>query len=112
PPTSPLFPYTTLFRSEDRVAGREADLDDALDALALALQVDRVVVVAHRRVDLAGDESVRLLDARGRVDRVDVDARLVVVAELLRERGGRVDDLVDPADHHRDPRAARVARGA
>src|SRR5207247_2957761 len=71
-------------RHEDRVAGREADLDDALDALALALQVDRVVVVAHRRVDLAGDESVRLLDARGRVDRVDVDARLVVVAELLR----------------------------
>src|SRR5437870_4255186 len=36
---------------------------------------------------------------------IDVDARLLVVAEVLRQRRCGIDDLVDPADHHRDARA-------
>ncbi len=52
-------------RHQDRVTRGEADLHDTLGRLALAGEVDRVVVVAHRRVDLPGDERVRFLDACG-----------------------------------------------
>ena len=92
-------------RNDDRVSGCEADLHHALGGLALACEVDRVVVVAHRGVDLACDERVGLLDPGRRVERVDVDPRLLVVAEVLRQRRHRVDDLVDAADHDRDARA-------
>src|SRR5205823_7391063 len=82
PPRSTLFPYTTLFRSEQRVER------DALDQLAVALAVD----------DLGRDrDAVAALDDLAR----DVDGRLVpvehraldaVTGQRLQRAGGRSEE--------------------
>src|SRR5205807_7717014 len=51
PPRSPLFPYTTLFRSgEGDLARREGRVEDALAAYERAAAADRASVRAHLRV--------------------------------------------------------------
>src|SRR5689334_23885107 len=72
PPSSTLFPYTTLFRSRDRHVDvgqdRVADLDVELLAQVLApgeVAVDRV----DREPDQLGRERVELLRAARELDR-------------------------------------------
>ena len=78
------------------------ELHDALDALALGLQVDGVVVEADDAIDVAGDQHVLGLRAGGFGEQVDVESLLGEVAELLGELGRQVDHLLDPADHDAD----------
>src|SRR3712207_8262434 len=54
PPRSTLFPYTTLFRSEDRGVGVLVDGHDVLRALHADLVLDRAGD-AGRQVELRGD---------------------------------------------------------
>src|SRR2546430_16523544 len=89
PPRSPLFPYTTLFRSPgghargDRSAvGAEEDAARALCAQAPPLWAGRPIVAALVRIVLAQ----RLLQRRQRIDLLARDHREIGRASC-RERG-------------------------
>src|SRR3712207_9206618 len=101
PPRSTLFPYTTLFRSQDRVGGgevqvleRETEVDLALDVglqrlhlvdeVELRLRVDDVQLAAGQT--LHGGRRV-VADA---LDDQLVELRLVAPVVLV---GGEDDDL-------------------
>src|SRR5947207_11122370 len=62
PPTSTLFPYTTLFRSHHRLAGGVECLRE-LALLALLLAFARLLARPHDGVETLGD---RLPDGRDR----------------------------------------------
>src|SRR5262245_65224476 len=75
PPTSTLFPYTTLFRSLDQVLGTEAllllDLEvQELDDVGEALREDELAAASDDR-DAARPELLQLFHAGGVA--VDVD---------------------------------------
>ena len=81
------------------LTGHLGELDDALDALALRLQRDRVVVEAHDALHLTGEQDVLGRGTGGLGHQLHVDTGVLEVAELLGEHRRQVDDLVDPADH-------------
>src|SRR5437870_5092446 len=122
PPTSTLFPYTTLFRSnlqlrlhggaeraardavaagqergpaDDEVGPRRGHQGDHLRHRAIRLLGGVIVAADHRRHDRTR-VAERLLDgargAHGAVDHLRPNARLLLAAELAKE-------LVEVADH-------------
>src|SRR5206468_8796555 len=74
PPTSTLFPYTTLFRSRE-VVGREHHF--------VAEDVARLVGAGQVEVGVVGKVNRSRLVRRGRV----IDLQLVLVGERVRDRG-------------------------
>src|SRR5205809_5715994 len=83
PPRSTLFPYTTLFRSLDRVL-QVAELADPFDARA------------GRQLHLLGDLLLRLLD-RSEEHTSELQSRLHLVCRLLLEKKKTVaDDVANP----------------
>src|SRR3712207_7669770 len=74
PPRSTLFPYTTLFRSDQRAAEHAATLArrsgklTGLDELALALVCGRRLAAGPRQAELPGDrESTRLNSSHAQI---------------------------------------------
>src|SRR5690606_29933114 len=96
---SPLVPYTTLFRSDDRVAGLDSGADDyvtkpfelaELAARVRALgrrrsgQVHSVIEAGPLQFDTVGRE------VRVRGERLNLSVRELSVLEMLMARAGRV----------------------
>src|SRR3712207_8983680 len=81
PPRSTLFPYTTLFRSDDPLAGQVADVGDA---------VERQQVVLAQRVerDLRGDDELVVGAVVGRSEEhtSELQSRQYLVCRLLLEK--------------------------
>src|SRR5687768_18108831 len=82
PPRSTLFPYTTLFRSQQQLVAAERDrlvnlAEDFLEA------EDVPVVCAHRSVERA---EVASRDARSEEHTSELQSRLHLVCRLLLEK--------------------------
>jgi hypothetical protein len=86
-----------------------AENHQRLDFLALALQVDGVIVEAHHALHRAREQFVFRIHAGRLREDFDVEAFVLEVAELLRELGGQIDDLGGAADH--DRQLLGVSRG-
>src|SRR5256712_8553899 len=89
PPRSTLFPYTTLFRSIDRVVG--GPRQGAVTALVARLeQVRRVHLLArlHRERD-------RLAVARSEEHTSELQSRSDLVCRLLLEKKKKCRDILD-----------------
>src|SRR5205814_6511535 len=66
PPGSPLFPYTTLFRSYLRLMAAVADAQQAaLDRLVGALAVEHFTAQLGRQIELAHEHRMPPLQAAG-----------------------------------------------
>src|SRR2546428_14148679 len=108
PPRSTLFPYTTLFRSEEeRLADRVACGGEVADAVVA--EVRRRVAKQHRAravVEARRDAELAALDPDGIVIVVAVDADHAAPLDELRGGGmppgeGR-DGAAHDASHHHD----------
>src|SRR3712207_7253461 len=86
PPRSTLFPYTTLFRSEDRGRDRGRGVDDGehrrRDDVRIAGAARRLVAEVHR-VRLADGERVLL---RSEEHTSELQSRQYLVCRLLLEK--------------------------
>src|SRR2546429_1799732 len=89
PPRSTLFPYTTLFRSEEQVEAGEALVD------VLGGEVHAVVVVPERAHGLV-DVAVRPM--RSEEHTSELQSRLHLVCRLLLEKKKKKEKQVDVID--------------
>src|SRR3712207_8941865 len=97
PPRSTLFPYTTLFRSHDRVAGAPVECDALLDFG----RHGRVLEEHHVRLRVPGAEHGREVLARSEEHTSELQSRQYLVCRLLLEKKKRTPDT------HRIPTHAR-----
>ncbi|MGF6662478.1 hypothetical protein QF000_004123 [Paraburkholderia atlantica] len=79
-----------------------AEDDQRLHFLALALQIDRVIVEADHALHGTREQFVLRVDTGRLRQDFDVEAFVLEVAELLGELGRQIDDLGGAADHDRD----------
>ncbi len=70
--------------------------------LALRGEVDAVIVIARDHVGRAADHRLERLRATLEVDQFDIDAGLLVLAELLGQHGRQVAQAARTADRDRD----------
>src|SRR3712207_7407281 len=80
PPRSTLFPYTTLFRSEEHERGLAAVALAAADLLLERLEQEAPVVEARQRV------ADRLLELRSEEHTSELQSRQYLVCRLLLEK--------------------------
>src|SRR5216684_306040 len=96
-----------LLGDELHLARRLAELHDRLHEFALGLQVDRMVVEADHPLHLAREHRILRLHAGRLGQELYLEPLLLEVPELLRQLGGEVDLLLDPAHHDGDLLGAR-----
>src|SRR3712207_7756483 len=79
PPRSTLFPYTTLFRSEEQVLVRRADAEERLRRQLVGAQVQRLV-------GAGGDPVAVGVDQRSEEHTSELQSRQYLVCRLLLEK--------------------------
>src|SRR3712207_7279623 len=83
PPRSTLFPYTTLFRSDDREPATLAELGDELD---ISRERVRQLQREAERILKAGEYGRVLRDARSEEHTSELQSRQYLVCRLLLEK--------------------------
>src|SRR3712207_8373758 len=96
PPSSTLFPYTTLFRSvaagAEVVHGRAGEGADPADAVVVRLQPGEAAV--RRHADGAGEDAVPAADAdRSEEHTSELQSRQYLVCRLLLEKKKNISQL-------------------
>jgi hypothetical protein len=91
-----------LGRNQLDFAGRLAELHHRFNDLALALQIDGMVIEADDALDRARQHFVFGVNARRFVQQLDVEPLVLEIAERLGELGGQVNVLFIAANHQAD----------
>src|SRR5690242_21007529 len=97
PPTSTLFPYTTLFRSGIASVKGQETLREAKRALASATQdpVGRNMVAAIDAISEGHlSEAALLLDPRSEEHTSELQSHVNLVCRLLLEKKNNITDLI------------------